>query len=73
MRRVGQELGAQYIVEGSVRKTGDRVRLTAQLIEAASGNHIWADRYDRPLTEIFSLQDDVVHGIAEQWKGVLSN
>jgi len=64
MRRVGQELGAQYIVEGSVRKTGDRVRLTAQLIEAASGNHIWADRYDRPLTEIFSLQDDVVHGIA---------
>jgi adenylate cyclase len=64
MRRVGQELGAQYIVEGSVRKTGDRVRLTAQLIEAASGNHIWADRYDRPLTEIFSLQDDVVHRIA---------
>jgi adenylate cyclase len=64
MRRVGRELGAQYIVECSVRKSGDRVRLTAQLIEAASGNHIWAERYDRPLTEIFSMQDDVVHGIA---------
>jgi TolB-like protein len=47
MKRVGRELGAEYLVEGSLRKAGNRLRITAQLIEAATGSHLWADRYDR--------------------------
>ena len=61
--KVGQELGVQYVVEGSVRKAGNRVRVTAQLVEAASGNHIWAERYDRDLEDIFAVQDDVARTI----------
>ena len=60
---VGRELGVQYIVEGSVRKAGNRVRVTAQLIEAATGSHIWADRYDRQLVDIFAIQDEVTEAI----------
>jgi adenylate cyclase len=59
VRRVGRELGVRYLLEGSVRKVGNRVRVTAQLIEAASGNHIWADRFDRDLTDILALQDEI--------------
>ena len=64
MRRVGKELGAEYLVEGSIRRAGDRLRVTAQLIEAKSGNHIWADRYDRSTEEVFAIQDDVTWTIA---------
>jgi TolB-like protein/Tfp pilus assembly protein PilF len=60
---IGRELGVAYIVEGSVRKAGKRVRITAQLIEAASGNHIWAERYDRELEDIFDLQDEITQTI----------
>ena len=60
---VGRELGVQYVVEGSVRKAGNRVRVTAQLVEAATGNHIWAERYDRDLEDIFAVQDELVHTI----------
>src|SRR6185295_11759406 len=60
VRRIGRELGAQYVVEGSVRKAGDRLRVTAQLIEAASGNHLWAERYDRDQQEMFAVQDQVI-------------
>jgi len=56
---VGRELGVVYVLEGSVRKAGNRVRVTAQLVEAASGNHIWAERYDRELADVFKVQDDV--------------
>lgn len=56
---VGRELGVRYVVEGNVRKAGERVRITAQLIDAATGHHVWADRYDRELKDIFDLQDDV--------------
>jgi TolB-like protein/Tfp pilus assembly protein PilF len=59
IRQVGQELGVRYVLEGSVRKGGNRVRITAQLIEAATGKHLWADRYDRDLTDIFALQDEI--------------
>jgi adenylate cyclase len=62
--KVGLELGAFYVVEGSVRKSGRRVRVTAQLIEAASGHHIMAERYDRDLTDLFELQDEVTRAIA---------
>ena len=59
VKRAARELGVRYILEGSVRKGGDRVRITAQLIDAATGNHIWADRYDGELTDVFALQDEI--------------
>jgi TolB-like protein/cytochrome c-type biogenesis protein CcmH/NrfG len=60
---VGRELGANYVLEGSVRKGGDRLRVTAQLVEAWTGNHLWADRYDRNLDDVFTLQDEVTQQI----------
>lgn len=59
VKRVARELGVRYVLEGSVRKSGNRVRITAQLIDAAAGNHIWAERYDGELNDIFDLQDQV--------------
>jgi len=59
VKQVGQELGVRYVLEGSVRKAGDRVRITAQLIDATTGNHLWAERYDRELKDIFALQDEI--------------
>ena len=59
VKRVGRELGVRYVLEGSVRKGGKRVRITAQLIETESGTHIWAERYDRALDDIFALQDEI--------------
>ena len=59
LKEVGRELGVRYIVEGSVRKGGQRVRITAQLIDAETEGHIWAERYDRDLKDIFALQDEV--------------
>ena len=63
MKRVGRELGVRHVLEGSVRKAGNRVRITAQLIDAGSGGHLWADRFDRELTDIFATQDEVVEKI----------
>jgi adenylate cyclase len=60
---VGREMGVRYVLEGSVRKADQRVRITVQLIEATTGHHLWSERYDRPLQEIFTLQDDVVRKI----------
>jgi adenylate cyclase len=60
---VGQKLGVRYVVEGSVRKAGKRIRITAQLIEASTGNHVWAERYDRDLEDLFAVQDDVTERI----------
>jgi TolB-like protein len=59
VNRVGRELGVRYVLEGSVRKAGLRVRITGQLVEAETGVHIWAERYDRPLDDIFALQDEI--------------
>ena len=56
---VGKSLGVRYVLEGSVRKSGARVRITAQLIDATTGGHLWAERYDRELTDIFAVQDEV--------------
>ena len=61
---VGRRLGVRFLVEGSVRKAGERVRITAQLIEADSGAHLWAERYDRTLEDVFAVQDEVVATIA---------
>jgi adenylate cyclase len=59
VKRVARELGVRYVLEGSVRRGGNRVRITAQLIDASTGNHIWADRYDGELTDVFALQDEI--------------
>jgi len=61
---VGRELGVRYVLEGSVRRAGEQVRLNVQLVDATNGEQLWAERYDRPFTEIFALQDDLVHKIA---------
>jgi adenylate cyclase len=63
VKRVAEELGVRYVLEGSVRKAGNRVRVTAQLIDAATGNHVWAERYDRDLSDIFALQDEMTQTI----------
>ena len=62
-RRLGQEMGVRYVLEGSVRKFGNQVRVTAQLIEAASGQHLWAKRYDRGLEDVFAVQDELTKEI----------
>jgi adenylate cyclase len=59
VKRVGRELGVRYLLQGSLRKSGDRVRISAQMIEAEAGGHLWAERYDRPLDDIFALQDEI--------------
>ena len=69
IRDVGEKLGVQFVVEGSVRRAGNKVRVTAQLIEAATGNHVWAERYDRDLADIFEVQDELAHGVASRVAG----
>ena len=64
VKRVGRELGVRYVLEGSVRKGGGRVRITAQLIEAETGTHLWADRFDGSLDDVFDLQDQVAASVA---------
>ena len=63
VHQVGRELGVRYVLEGSVRRSGDRIRITAQLIDATTGAHRWAERYDRTLEDIFAVQDEVVRTI----------
>ena len=65
---VAKRLGVDFVVEGSVRKAGSRVRVTGQLINAKDDRHLWADRYDRDLTDIFAIQDEITHAIVEQLK-----
>src|SRR6266446_2195286 len=65
---VAKRLGVNFILEGSVRKAGSRVRVTGQLINGKVGGHVWADRYDRDLTDIFAIQDEITHAIVEQLK-----
>lgn len=64
VKQVARELGVRYVLEGSVRKGGNRVRITAQLIDALSGSHIWAERYDRDLNDIFAVQDEITASVA---------
>ena len=63
IKQIGRELGVRYVLEGSVRKAGNRVRITGQLVEAATGAHLWAERYDRALEDIFAVQDEITHSI----------
>jgi len=73
VKRVGRELGVHYVVEGSVRKAGQRVRITAQLVDTANGNHIWAEHYDRDLEDIFAVQDEVAQTIVSVLPGRLDD
>jgi len=73
LRDVGEKLRVDYLVEGSIRKAGNKVRVTAQLIDARSDNHIWAERYDRSLEDIFEVQDDVVRRVASTLVGRLEH
>ena len=68
VQAVAKHLGVNFILEGSVRKAGSRVRVTGQLINGKDGGHVWADRYDRDLTDIFAIQDEITHAIVEQLK-----
>jgi adenylate cyclase len=72
-QEVGQELNVRYILEGSVRKSGDRVRISAQLISAATGHHIWAERFDRKLEDVFAVQDEVTMRIVATLVGKLND
>ena len=63
VKQVGRELGVRYVLEGSVRKGGNRLRITAQLVEAETGNHVWAERYDRDLSDIFAVQDEITERV----------
>jgi TolB-like protein len=73
VKRAGRELGVRYVLEGSVRKSGNRARITAQLIDALTGNHIWAHRYDRDLADIFAVQDEITETIVAAIEPELSD
>jgi len=64
VKQIARELGVRYLLEGSVRRGGNRVRITAQLIDAVTGNHLWAERYDRELADIFGVQDEITEAVA---------
>jgi adenylate cyclase len=72
VQEVGRELGVRYVLEGSVQKANDQVRIVAQLIDATTGGHLWSERYDRPLKDIFALQDEIVQKIVTTLKLQLS-
>jgi TolB-like protein/class 3 adenylate cyclase len=69
IRQVGRDLNVKYVLEGSIQSLGERIRVTAQLIEAASGSHIWSERYDRPADDLFAVQNDVTQRIAATLRG----
>src|SRR5215471_10029598 len=63
VKQIGRELGVRYVLKGSLRKFGNRIRITAQLVEAETGKHVWAERYDRDLTDIFAIQDEITEAV----------
>jgi adenylate cyclase len=73
VRQVAEELGVRYVLEGSVRKAGDKIRITAQLIDALTGHHLWAEQYDRNLTDIFAVQDEITKKIIKAMQVKLTN
>ena len=69
VRQIARELGVRYVLEGSLQAQDERVRITAQLVDASTGNHVWSERYDRPLDDIFALQDEVTQTIVASLAG----
>ena len=72
LRQIGQDLGVRYLLEGSVRRSGDRIRITAQLIDAITGHHLWADKYDRALVDVFDVQDELTREIVSALRVILT-
>jgi len=72
VKQVAEDLGVRYVLEGSVRKSGERIRITAQLIDAIEGSHLWAERYDRGLKEVFALQDDITKKVITELQVILT-
>jgi len=72
LKEVGRDLGVRYVLEGSMRRAGPRVRITSQLIDTTTGTHLWAERYDRDLTDIFAVQDDITSRVAAAIEPALS-
>src|SRR6516225_9234950 len=72
VKQVGRDLGVRYVLEGSLRKAGNRIRVTAQLVEAQTGNHVWAERYDRDLADIFTVQDEITAGLRSRPRRLLA-
>ena len=70
MKQVGRELGVRYVLEGSVRRGSGRVRVIAQLIDVETGNHVWAERYDRALDDVFAVQDEITMAVVAAIAGV---
>ena len=65
-REIGKELGVRYVLEGSVQRDADRLRVNVQLIDAETGDHLWADRFDKPAADLFQMQDEIVARLANQ-------
>ena len=68
MRKIGETLNVASVLEGSVRKSGNRVRISVQLIGVADGNNLWSERFDREMTDVFEIQDEISHAIVEKLK-----
>jgi hypothetical protein len=66
VKQIGRELGVRYVLEGSVQRGGNRLRVNVQLIEAESGAHLWAERFDKPVADLFDMQDEIVARLANQ-------
>ena len=63
VKQIARDLGVRYVLEGSVRRDGERIRINAQLIDAGTGNHVWAERYDRAVADVFAVQDEISHAV----------
>ena len=72
LREIAQQLGVAHVVEGSVQRTGNRVRVSAQLIDARTDMHLWAEHYDRDLADVFAIQSEIAKTIADQLKAKIS-
>jgi TolB-like protein/class 3 adenylate cyclase len=71
VKQIGRELGVRYVLEGSVQRGGSRMRVNVQLIDATTGNHLWAERFDKPVADLFDMQDEIVSRLANQLRGEL--
>ena len=65
LKQIGRELNVRYVLEGSVQRGGNRLRVNVQLIDAETGNHLWAERFDKPVADLFDMQDEIVARLAE--------
>jgi TolB-like protein len=72
VKRIGRELNVRYVLEGSVQRAGARMRVNVQLIDAETGSHLWAERFDKPLADLFDMQDDIVARLANSLNAQLA-